>query len=69
MPKHRQKVEERVPPAAAPSDMAESSRRVGGARLQSLAEIPVGETIIPPYNGSKILPVARLLHVDKTTGV
>ena len=32
-------------------------------------EIPVGEPIIPPYNGSKVLPVARLLHMDKTTGV
>ena len=40
-----------------------------GARLQSSKEIPVGEPIVPPYNGSKVLPVARLLHVDKTTGV
>ena len=69
VPKHRQKVEERVPAATAPSDMAESSRRVGGARLPSPAEIPVGEPIVPPYNVSKILPVARLLHVDKMTGV
>ena len=70
VPKHRQKVEKRVPAtAAAPSNMAESSRRVGGARLQSPAEIPVGEPIVPPYNGSKILPVVRLLHVDKMTGV
>ena len=31
-------------------------------------EILVGEPIIPPYNGSKILPVARLLHEDRTAG-
>ena len=62
-------VEDGVPAAATPSDMAESSRRVGGARLHSPEEIPVGESIVPPYNGSKVLPVARLLHVDKTTGV
>ena len=62
-------VEDGVPAAATPSDMAESSRRVGGARLQSSKEIPVGEPIGPPYNGSKVLPVARLLHVDKTIGV
>jgi len=24
-------------------------------------EIPVGEPIIPPYNGSKVIPVAQLL--------
>ena len=40
-----------------------------GARLQSSKEIPVGEPIVPPYNGSKVLPVARLLHMDKTIGV
>ena len=68
-PKQRRVVEDGVPAAAAPSDMAESSRRVGGARLHSPEEIPVGEPIVPPYNGSKVLPVARLLHVDKTTGV
>ena len=62
-------VEDGVPAAAAPSDTAESSRRVGGTRLQSPEEIPVGEPIVPPYNGSKVLPVARLLHMDKTTGV
>ena len=70
MPKHRRVAEERAPAAAAaPSDVAESSRRVGGAGSQSLEEILVGEPIIPPYNGSKVLPVARLLHVGKTTGV
>jgi len=62
-------VEDGVPAVAAPSDMAESSGRVGGARLQSSKEIPVGEPIVPPYNGSKVLLVARLLHVDKTTSV
>ena len=68
-PKQRRVVEDGVPAAAAPSDMAESSGRVGGMRLQSLEEIPVGEPIVPPYNGSKVLPVARLLHAGKTIGV
>ena len=36
---------------------------------QPSEEIPVGEPIIPPYIGSKVLPVARLLHADKTAGV
>ena len=36
---------------------------------QPSEEIPVGEPIIPPYNGSKVLPVARLLLTDKTAGV
>ena len=31
-------------------------------------EILVGEPIIPPYNGSKVLPVARLLHEERTAG-
>ena len=69
MSKHRRVDEERAPVAAAPSDVVESSRRAGGAESQSPEEIPVGEPIVPPYNGSKILPVARLLHVDKMTGV
>ena len=69
VPKQRRVVEDGVPAATGPSDMAELSRRVGGTRLQSLEEIPVGEPIVPPYNGSKVLPVARLLHVDKTIGV
>ena len=68
-PTQRRVVEDGVPAAAGPSDMAESSRGVGGTRLQSPEKIPVGEPIVPPYNGSKDLPVARLLHVDKTTGV
>ena len=40
-PKQRRVVEDGVPAAAAPSDMAESSRRVGGARSQSPEAIPV----------------------------
>ena len=39
------------------------------AELQPSEEIPIGEPIIPPYNGSKVLPVARLLLTDKTAGV
>ena len=49
--------------------MAESSRRAGGAALQSPEDIPVVDPIVLPYNGSKVLPVARLLHAGKTTGV
>ena len=37
--------------------------------MQSSEEIPVGKPIVPPYNGSKVFPVARLLHAGKTTGV
>ena len=37
-------VEDGVPAAAAPSDMAKTSRRVGGTRLQSPEEIAVGTT-------------------------
>ena len=55
--------------AAAAPDMAESSRRGGGEGSLCSEEIPVGEPIIPPYNGSKVLPVARLLLTDKTAGV
>ena len=61
--------EERAPAIAAPSDVAESSRRAGGVGSQPSEDIPVGEPIIPAYNGSKVLPVARLLHAGKTTGV
>ena len=48
--------------------MGESSRRAGEAGMQPSEEIPVGKPIIPPYNGSKILPVARLLHEERTAG-
>ena len=54
-----------APPAAAPN-MAESSRRASGAGSQPSEEIPVGEPIVPPYNGLKALPFARLLHEDRT---
>jgi len=36
--------------------------------MQPSEEIPVGDPIIPPYNGSKVLLVARLLHEDRTAG-
>ena len=62
-------VEEGAPAAATPSDIAESLRRTGGRGSQPSDDIPVGEPIIPPYNGSKVLPVARLLHEDRATGV
>ena len=61
-------VEERAPVAAVPSDMAEYSRRASGAGSQTSEEVPVGEPIIPPYNGSKALPFARLLHEDRIAG-
>ena len=48
--------------------MGESSRRAGEAGTRPPEEIPVGEPIIPPYNGSRILPVARLLHEEKPIG-
>ena len=62
-------MEGETPAAAAPSDVAESSRRAGGLGSQPSEEIPIGEPIIRPYNGSKVLPVAQLLHAEKTTGV
>ena len=61
-------VEDGVLAVAAPSDVAKSSRRVGGMRLQSPEEILVGEPIIPPYNGLKVLQVSRLLHEERTAG-
>ena len=69
MPKHRRVVEERAPPAAAPSDVAESSRRAGGAGSQPSEGVPVGEPITPLFNGSKVLPFARLLHEDRAAGI
>ena len=48
--------------------MAESLRRAGGAGSQPSEAVPVGEPIIPPYNGSKALPFARLLLEDRTAG-
>ena len=67
--KQRRVVEEGIPAAAAPFVVAESSGRAEGIGLHPSEEIPGGEPIIPPYNGSKILPVARLLHEDKVAGV
>ena len=61
-------VEDRAPAAAAPN-MAKSSRRTGEMGSHPTGEIPIGEPIIPPYNGSKVLPVARLLQAGKTSGV
>ena len=43
-------------------------RRAGGAGSQPSEEVPVGDPIIPPYNGSKALQFARLLHEDRTAG-
>ena len=68
VPKHRFVVGERAPAAAAAFDVADSSRRANGAVSQSPEEVPVGEPIVPPYNGSKALPFARLLHEDRTAG-
>ena len=31
-------------------------------------DIPVGEPIVPPYYGSKVLPVAQVLHEEETIG-
>ena len=31
-------------------------------------EIPAGEAIVPPYNGSKKLPGTRLLYMDEPVG-
>jgi len=67
-PKQRRVVDEGTLTDATPSDMAESSRRAGGAGSRPSKEIPVGEPIIPPYNGSEVLPIARLLHEDRTVG-
>ena len=35
---------------------------------RSSQEIPIGEAIVPPYNGSKKLPLARLLYMDQPAG-
>ena len=60
-------VEKGVPAATAP-EMEESSRRTGGVGSHPSEVIPVGEPIIPPYNGSKALLFARVLHEDRTAG-
>ena len=48
--------------------MREMSRQGGSAAGSSSQEIPSGDPIVPPYNGSKKLPVARLLYSDEPTG-
>ena len=53
-PKQRRVVEGRAPAAAAPG-IAGSSRRAGAEGLNPSEEIPVGEPIVPHYNGSKAL--------------
>jgi len=67
-PKQRRVVDEGTSAVTTPSDVAESSRRTGGAGSLPSKDIPVGDPIAPPYNGSKVLPVARLLHEDRTAG-
>ena len=54
--------------AATPSDVGESLRRGGGVGSRPSEEILVGEPIIPPYNGLKVLQVSRLLHEERTAG-
>ena len=68
-PKHRRVVEGRAPAAAIAPGIAGSLGRAGGEGSNPSKVIPVGKPIVPPYNGSKVLPVARLLHAGKTTGV
>jgi len=61
-------VEGRAPAAAIAPGIAGSSRGAGGEGSNPLEEIPVGEPIVPPYNGSKALPFARVFHENKTAG-
>ena len=68
-PKQRRVVEGRAPAAAVAPGIAGSSGRAGGEGSNPLEEIPIGEPIIPPYNGSKVLLFARLLHEDRAAGV
>ena len=49
-------------------DVRETLRKSDGIAPQSSQEIPSGDPIILPYNGSKRLPVARLLYEEKPTG-
>ena len=60
-------VEAKTPAAAAPG-IKGSSRGAGAEGLDPSEEIPVGEPIVPPYNGSKALPFARVLHEVRTAG-
>ena len=59
MPNQRRVAEEGPVDSAAASD---------GMATHPSEEIPTGEPIIPPYNGSKILLIARLLHEERTAG-
>ena len=49
-------------------DVPETSKIVDGSTTQSSQEISFGEPIVPPYNGSKKLPVARLLYTNEPAG-
>ena len=62
-------VEGRAPAAAIAPGIAGSLGRAGGEGSNPSEEIPVGEPIVPPYNGSKALPFARVLHEDRTAGI
>ena len=42
--------------------------RAGGEGSNPSKVIPVGKPIVPPYNGSKALPFARVFHENKTAG-
>ena len=72
--KQKQRTGEKTNAAAATQgagnvpDVQETSRRNGGVAGPPSEEIPTGEPIVPPYNGSVKLPVARLVYVDKPTG-
>ena len=61
-------VEGRAPPAAIAPGIAGSSGRAGGEGSNPSEEIPISEPIVPPYNGSKALPFARVLHENRTVG-
>ena len=49
--------------------MQKSSEKNNEAASWHPEKILTGEPIIPSYNGSKFLPVARLLHDERTAGV
>ena len=48
--------------------MQKYSKKIDGAATQPPEKIPTGEPIVPPYNGPKILLIARLLHEERTAG-
>ena len=49
--------------------MQKSSEKNNEAASRHPEKILTGEPFIPSYNGSKFLPVARLLHDERTAGV